>query len=77
MGSAAFGNGCGDGGLAGGERGEAHRLAQQVSVHNRLHLHDVVVDVALVLDKLVGDLAMQLAEVVRLPPDATQSRRLR
>mmetsp|Transcript_13892 Transcript_13892/g.36469 ORF Transcript_13892/g.36469 Transcript_13892/m.36469 type:complete len:460 (-) Transcript_13892:422-1801(-) len=43
-----------------------HRLAQQVSVHNRLHLHDVVVDVALVLDKLVGDLAMQLAEVVRL-----------
>ena len=39
-----------------GRQRRRHRLAQEVRVEQRLDLHDVVVDVALVLDKVLRDL---------------------
>mmetsp|Transcript_12167 Transcript_12167/g.20777 ORF Transcript_12167/g.20777 Transcript_12167/m.20777 type:complete len:296 (-) Transcript_12167:796-1683(-) len=47
------------------ERG-SNLLAQKVGVHERLHLHDVVVDVALVLDKVFRHAPMELSNVLRL-----------
>mmetsp|Transcript_9359 Transcript_9359/g.28365 ORF Transcript_9359/g.28365 Transcript_9359/m.28365 type:complete len:433 (+) Transcript_9359:3070-4368(+) len=41
-------------------------LAKEEGVEQRLHLHDVVVDVSLVLNKVLGDALVQAREVVRL-----------
>mmetsp|Transcript_32733 Transcript_32733/g.76351 ORF Transcript_32733/g.76351 Transcript_32733/m.76351 type:complete len:207 (+) Transcript_32733:1389-2009(+) len=41
-------------------------LAEEVRVQQRLHLHDVVVEVALVLDEMLLHPLVQLAQVVRL-----------
>ena len=49
-----------------------HRLAEQKGVQQRLHLHDVVVDVALVLDELLAHAVVQLGQVVSLADEAAE-----